>query len=207
MSQSIKRSAPASPSSSQPLLKEPAFPIWLIVFLTLLLYAVAVYFDGHGSGFHPQVYAPYSSYTQLADLQITGPPNPLEIGFRVYHKPSCVSCHQASGAGSPGQFPPLVGSEWVQEPEPGRIIRAVLNGLQGPISVKNQQYNNAMVAWGGVFSDEEIAAVITYIRQNKDWGNNAPAVTADRVKAVREKIKGHPGPFTADELLKIPAAD
>jgi mono/diheme cytochrome c family protein len=82
-----------------------------------------------------------------------------------------------------------------------------LNGLQGPISVKNQQYNNAMVAWGGVFSDEEIAAVITYIRQNKDWGNNAPAVTADRVKAVREKIKGHPGPFTADELLKIPAAD
>jgi mono/diheme cytochrome c family protein len=70
--------------------------------------------------------------------------------------------------------------------------------------VKGASYNNAMVPWNAL-SDEEIAAVITYVRQNKEWGNNASAVTAAQVKAVREKVKGHPQAFTADELTKIPA--
>jgi hypothetical protein len=52
-------------------------------------------------------------------------------------------------------------------------------------------------------SDEEIAAVITYVRQNKEWGNHASAVTPAQVKAVREKIKNHPLAFTPDELMKI----
>jgi mono/diheme cytochrome c family protein len=64
-----------------------------------------------------------------------------------------------------------------------------------------------MVAWGPILSDEDIAAVITFVRGNKEWGNNAPAVTPERVKAVREKIKNRPTPFTPDELLKISPAD
>jgi mono/diheme cytochrome c family protein len=104
--------------------------------------------------------------------------------------------------GAPGQFPPLAGSEWVNESEPGRVIRAVLNGLQGPISVHGQNFNNVMVPWNSL-SDEDIAAVITFVRQNKEWGNTASAVTPAQVQAVRLKIKPHPTAFTADELLKV----
>jgi mono/diheme cytochrome c family protein len=180
-------------------------PIWLIVFLFLILYWGALYFDANGGWFSPKVYAPYHSVAEVEMLQpISGGNEAFELGKAVYNRPTCAACHQASGQGTPGQFPPLAGSEWVNEAQPGRMIRLVLNGIQGPITVKGASYNNAMVPWNAL-SDEEIAAVITYVRQNKEWGNNASAVTAAQVKAVREKVKGHPQAFTADELTKIPA--
>ena len=86
------------------------------------------------------------------------------------------------------------------------MIRLVLNGLQGPIAVHGQSFNNVMVPWN-LLSDQDIAAVITYVRQNKDWGNNASAVTPQQVRAVREKVKSHSGPFTPDELTKISPAE
>jgi mono/diheme cytochrome c family protein len=181
-------------------------PVWLIVLMVVMLYLGALYFDDHGGWFSEKVYAPYHSYAEVVELQPVTGNDPLAAGFKIYNKPTCVSCHQASGLGAPGQFPPLAGSDWVNEAEPGRIIRAVLNGLQGPITVKGSQFNNAMVPWN-ILSDQEIADVLTYVRQNKEWGNNAPPVTAARVKAVREKIKSHPSAFTADELLKVSPAD
>jgi mono/diheme cytochrome c family protein len=75
------------------------------------------------------------------------------------------------------------------------------------MDVDGQQYNNAMVPWRDVLSDEEIAAVITYVRGQKEWGNKAPDVTPERVKAVREKEKSRTQPWTADELKKINPAD
>lgn len=93
------------------------------------------------------------------------------------------------------------------EPEPGRIIRIVLDGLNGPIQVNGETFNNAMVPWGSALTDEEIAAVLTYVRQNPEWGNKAPAVTAERVKAVRDKTKTRNQPYTADELQKVSPAE
>jgi mono/diheme cytochrome c family protein len=203
MSQEIQQSQASA--SSQPQSKDEPVPMWLIILLFLLLYCGAVYFDATGGWFDPKVYGPYVSVAELEPYQPKGEGGLAAQGRVVYGK-SCVACHQASGAGTPGQFPPLVGSEWVNEAEPGRMIRAVLNGLQGPITVKGQTFNNVMVPWNS-FSDEDIAAVITYVRGNKEWGNNAPAVTPERVKAVREKIKGRFTPFTADELSKISPAD
>jgi mono/diheme cytochrome c family protein len=58
-----------------------------------------------------------------------------------------------------------------------------------------------------VLSDEEIAAVLTYVRQNKEWSNDAPEVTPERVKAVRAKIKDRANPFTPDELKQIPPSE
>lgn len=64
-----------------------------------------------------------------------------------------------------------------------------------------------MVAWGvpppAGLTDEEIAAVMTYVRGNKDWGNNAPPVTPEQVKAMRAKVANHPLSFTPDEIMKI----
>ena len=197
--QSTSSAAAESPSEGA------VVPIWLICLTVLLLCAGGLYFDDHGGWFHPQVYGPYNSYAELEPYQPHLGYDPFAQGKIVYGK-TCVACHQANGMGAPGQFPPLAGSEWVNEAEPGRIIRAVLNGLQGPITVHGQSFNNVMVPWNSL-SDEDIAAVITYVRGNKDWGNTASAVTPERVGAVRAKIKAHPTAFTADELLKISPAD
>ncbi len=195
------QSSPAEASQSQR--RGPAVPIWLIVFLFLLLYWGALYFDANGGWFSPKIYAPYRDVEELTALQPGGGGNEFfELGKAVYNRPTCSACHQASGQGSPGQFPPLAGSEWVLEEQPGRIIRLVLYGMHGPVTVKGQQYNSSMVPWN-VLSDEEVAAVITYVRQNKEWGNNASAVTPDQVKAIREKVGNRTQPFTADELMKI----
>ena len=195
-------SAPASESPSN----GANVPVWLIVLMVVMLFFGGLYFDDHGGWFDPQVYGPYNSYAQLEPYQPKSEGGLFSQGKAVYGK-TCVACHQASGMGTPGQFPPLGGSEWVNEGEPGRMIRAVLNGiLPEPIIVKGQTFSGAMVPWNSL-SDEDIAAVITYVRGNKEWGNNASAVTPERIKAVREKIKSHPASFKPDELLKVSPAD
>ncbi|MGN6554539.1 MAG: c-type cytochrome [Verrucomicrobiota bacterium] len=207
MSSSTRQPEKSVVDSGESQSRGPAVPIWLIVLMFLLLYWGALYFDSNGGWFSAKVYAPYHTVEEIQALQpVSGGSEVFELGKAVYNRPTCAACHQASGQGAPGQFPPLAGSEWVNEAEPGRMIRLVLNGLQGPITVKGQNYNNNMVPWN-VLSDEEVAAVITYVRQNKEWGNNASAVTPAQVKAIREKIKNHPGAFTADELMKIAPAE
>ncbi len=113
----------------------------------------------------------------------------------------CSSCHQANGQGSPGVYPPLAGSEYAAAANSGVPIRIVLHGLQGPITVKGQEFNSLMPAYGlGItMSDDEVAAVLTYVRSS--WGNTASAVTAHDVHEVREETQGHTGAMTA-ELLK-----
>ena len=202
-------SAPAEEESSQ---KDTTVAAWLIVLTALLMFWGAVHFDNDGGWFSKNVFAPYRSEAELQPYhQLVGPPDPRVLGRTTYFRPTCSQCHQANGQGAPGQYPPLAGSEWINEPEPGRIIRIVLKGLNGPITVKGQTFNAEMVAWGfdppTGLTDEEIAAVLTFVRQNAEWGNNAPAVTPERVKAVREKVKNHPRPFNAAELQTIPPSD
>lgn len=183
-------------------------PIWLIILFFLLLYWGMVYFDRTGGWFDARVYGPYHTISDVENWQpVSGPDTPAKQGKAVYNKPTCVACHQPDGNGVPGQNPPLTGSEWVNEAEPGRIIRIALNGLTGPITVKGQAFNGTMVPWKDVLTDEEIAAVLSYIRQNKEWGNNASEVKPERVKQVRDKLKDRSTPFTPDELQTIPPTD
>jgi mono/diheme cytochrome c family protein len=188
--------------------KDPTVPIWLIVLLVMLVFWGAVYFDEHGGWFEKQVYTPYASMEELQTFQVSGGPNPFEQGRAVYGK-TCVACHQANGQGAPGTFPPLAGSDWVNEQQPGRIIRIVLQGFSGPgLKIHGQPFNtgSAMVPWNGL-SDDDVAAVITYVRGNKEWGNNAAPVTMEQVHAIREKVKNHPLSFTPDEIEKISPAE
>ena len=110
----------------------------------------------------------------------------------------CQTCHQADGNGVPNAFPPLAGSEIATGPSEVPIA-IVLHGLQGPLTVHGTTYNGQMAAWGQ-FSDEDIAATLTYVRSS--WGNAAPAVTADEVEAVRAATAGRTTPWTWDELTK-----
>ena len=199
---------PPGAELAEPKAGQVAVPVWLIVLLFLLLYGGAIYFDRNSGWFSEQVYAPYQTLQVVEAFQpASGEAGLAQQGMLVYNKPTCVACHQADGKGTPGQFPPLIQTDWILEPEPGRIIRAVLYGLNGPIEVKGQNYNGAMVPWKDSLTDEEIAAVLTYVRQNPAWGNHAPEVKPERVKAVRDKTKGRNQSYTPEELLKVSPAD
>lgn len=122
-----------------------------------------------------------------------------QLGKPVYMA-NCIACHQANGLGVPGAFPPLAGSEWVTGSEE-RLVRIVLHGLQGPIKVAGQDYNNVMAPLGGVLKDEQIANVLSYVRQT--WGNEAPDVEPATVARIRADTASHTGYWTAEQLLKI----
>jgi mono/diheme cytochrome c family protein len=109
----------------------------------------------------------------------------------------CAACHQATGLGLPGAFPPLAGSEYVLGEEE-RVVRIVLRGLMGPVTVKGQPFNGAMPAWADQLSDAEIAAVLTYVRSS--WGNSAEAIAVEKVARERAATSGRTAPWTAGEL-------
>lgn len=100
----------------------------------------------------------------------------------------CSTCHQTTGKGMPGVFPPLAGSPVVTG-DPHYLARIVLYGISGRIAVGGQTFNTPMAGFGKNMNDGQIADLLTYIRSS--WGNNAPAVTADVVAAERA-IPGTP---------------
>ena len=180
-------------------------PIWLFVLFGALFYGSQLYVDGHSGGFHAQVYEPYPSIEFVNDLQVKSEDDVFIAKGKLIYGNYCAVCHQASGLGSPGQFPPLAGSEWALAAGPGKIIRLVLDGGQGPMEVKGQVYGTAaMPPWKDVLKDEDIAAVLTFVRQNKEWGNNAPPVKPQQVKAIREKMKDRAAPWDPAELKNAP---
>jgi mono/diheme cytochrome c family protein len=82
----------------------------------------------------------------------------------------------------------------------------VINGFNGPVEVSGQQFPGAvMTPFGEILKDEDIAAVLTFIRQ--EWGNKASAVTTEQAKKVREATKGRDTNWQADELKNIPDKD
>lgn len=94
----------------------------------------------------------------------------------------CAACHQATGTGLPGAFPPLKDNPVVQDPDPRKQIDVVLHGLHGE-SVGGMAYASAMPPFGSVLSDAQIADIINHERSS--WGNHGKLITADQVKAAR----------------------
>ncbi|HTF20178.1 MAG TPA: PVC-type heme-binding CxxCH protein [Chryseolinea sp.] len=114
----------------------------------------------------------------------------------------CNTCHQPDGKGlSASGFPPIAGTPWVTGSEE-RLIKLVLNGLIGPLEVNNQRYAGQvpMTPFGGLLNDEEVAAVITYVRNS--FGNEASVITPQQVKKVRDAKRVKSGFYSPDELLK-----
>jgi mono/diheme cytochrome c family protein len=104
----------------------------------------------------------------------------------------CVICHQADGRGRDKIAPALVGSQFVLGP-PAIVVRIMLHGKRGP--------TNVMPALGSLMTDEQIAAVLTYVR--REWGQTAPAVDAAAVSAIRSSTTGRARPWTAEELEQV----
>lgn len=117
-------------------------------------------------------------------------------GGRIYNN-RCQACHQADGQGVAGQFPPLVGSDWVLG-DKGRLIRILLHGMEGPMEVLGESYNGVMPGWQRQLSDAEIAAVLTHIRD--EWDNGGSEITEQEVAVLREAESSRTGAWSADEL-------
>ncbi|MCW1923420.1 ThuA domain-containing protein [Luteolibacter arcticus] len=111
---------------------------------------------------------------------------------------TCIACHQPTGAGLDGAFPPLDGSDWATG-DPSVPIRIVTGGLQGPVKVAGKDYNAVMPAHVDL-DDQKVSDVLTYVRQS--WSNDASPVTPVQVKEIRERHKDRTTPWTAAELSR-----
>lgn len=116
-------------------------------------------------------------------------------GSEVYAQ-TCIACHGPDGKGVEGAFPPLVGSDWVTEGKE-LPIQIVLHGLMGPVEVGGKKFNNVMPPLGPTLNDQQIADVLTYVRQS--WSNDTSPVSAAEVAKVRKE--------TADRTSMYQAAD
>lgn len=192
---------------AEPRMGALAAPVWLFVLAGVLFYWGTLHLDQAAGGFNQLVYEPFRSYAEVDALQPKSESDLLyNEGKREYAK-NCSACHQTSGAGVPGQFPPLAGSDWVNAEGPNRIIRVVLNSLRGPIEISGNAFDNPSVSmppWRDVLTDQQIAAVLTYVRGSKDWGHKAGAVTPEQVKAIRDATQDRGEQWTVEELLQVP---
>ncbi len=127
----------------------------------------------------------------------------------------CVMCHQSSGQGTPGTFPPLANSDYLLNAEAS--ILALVQGLSGKILVNGTNYDGVMPPV--LLDDDKVADVLTYVRNN--FGNSAGLVTTQQVATARSRsrfptyeklVKAHaypPLPKPPDgtrvrELVKLP---
>jgi cytochrome c len=123
--------------------------------------------------------------------------DPVQLGEATYAK-TCAACHQLTGLGLPGVFPPLAGSEWVHEGDPSRLIRIVLHGVGGPLRVQGNLFNALMPGHRDLLDDRALAATLTYVRQA--WGNKASPVEPDVVSGVRAGSVSRMTPWNESEL-------
>jgi mono/diheme cytochrome c family protein len=106
----------------------------------------------------------------------------MTLGKDIYMK-QCASCHGAQGQGAPPNYPPLAGNPSIQMQSSVNPIRMVLNGGYPPGTPRNPKpYGMPPFAQG--LSDDEVAAVVTYIRSS--WGNRGAAVSAREANELRK---------------------
>lgn len=109
-----------------------------------------------------------------------------ELAGSILYRTYCANCHQRNGKGDNNRYPPLAASGFVNGDET-RLIKILLNGLDGPIRVNEKTFNGIMPAHGGFLDDHAIASIATFIRSR--FGNNAGDVSALEVKTVRNGLR------------------
>jgi mono/diheme cytochrome c family protein len=172
---------------------------WPVVVLLGLLMALGVAYIASSRVDTP---ASWGDGRTAQELQGRAAPSAAAVDGAQLYASLCAACHQASGAGLPGVFPPLAGSEWVVGKDT-TLVAIVLHGVTGPISVKGQTFNGAMPTFKAQLDDAQLAALLTHLRAQ--WGNAGPAVTAEVVAGVRQATAARAAPFAGgDELSALP---
>lgn len=141
----------------------------------------------------------FAAVDAMTDSSATPDETVMEIGKGQYLV--CGACHGQNGEGGPAG-PPLANSEWVTGPV-SNLVRIQLRGMVGPLTVAGIEYDfPAGMAPMGYQTDEQIAGVLTFIRNS--FGNQAPPVSAQQVEALRSE-EGKPPVTVADLLPPVPA--
>jgi mono/diheme cytochrome c family protein len=187
----------------EPTASRYSVPAVFVAILGALLYWGNMYIVEYGGELDARVYYPYKTAKELQDMVPKDETAIAKMKGQAVYGRICAACHQSDGNGGASQnAPPLAGSEWVLAKDPARIIRIVLHGLQGTISVKGKEWGQGvMLPWRDVLNDEDAAMVLTFVRNS--WGNKAPAVTPEQVKKARGETKDWSTYMTVQELLKV----
>ena len=174
-------------------------PVWVLAMTALLVVSCVYYITRSGSA----EASAYGDHRTLGDLA-TKPKSAAEAGAAdgaAIFAVRCTACHQATGTGLPGVFPPLAGSNWVN----GRdttLMQILLHGIQGTLTVNGTSYNGSMPAFGAQLSDAQIGAVLTHIRSH--WGNKGSPVSASQVATQRAATASRNQPWAGDaDLTKL----
>lgn len=191
-----------SSQEAEPTATRSTAPMWIIVVTLILLFVGGYYFDRHSGWFNQQIYAPYNSAAQLESFQPKSDEAAALARGKAVYESVCGICHGTDGLGKPGQAPLLAGSEWVTAKGVNRLVHIAQAGVMGPITVAGKDWNMAMAGMGAALPDEDLAAVLTYIRSS--WGNKAGPVTAKDVQKIRQEMGKSGQPMTADKLMALP---
>lgn len=185
---------------------EASVPFWVVAVGSLLLAAGGWVIGTRSGGFSRDIHGPeqmFAGLSRVSSGQAGGAAQEkslADLGKEVYA--NCLACHQPTGQGVAGQFPSLVGADYVTGSEK-RLVSILLKGIQGPLKVGDATYNGLMPAWESTLSDKKIAAVATYVRSA--WGNSAPEVSPEKVAVVRKELAARSTPYSEAELGQIPA--
>ncbi len=109
----------------------------------------------------------------------------MKLGAQIYAA-KCSACHSPGGRGEKNIFPQLADNPLLNQEDATSLIRVVAAGSRG-VDTDARPTAPAMPAFAGTLGDEEIAAVVSYIRNS--WGNAAAPVSADDVKKVKQKLE------------------
>ena len=171
-------------------------PWFLVMSLGAMAMWGAFYIYSTPSG-ENSAYGDQRTVTDLRPPVVAAGAAPGVDGKQLYGA-KCAACHQGSGLGVAGVFPPVAASEWVLGDEK-ILTNILLHGVNGEMIVKGNKYNGAMPAWKSL-SDDELAAVLTYIRS--DWGNAAPPIKTETIKSQRELTKARTEPYNGGTSIK-----
>lgn len=140
--------------------------------------------------------AAFGDHRTLSTLQGPAPGAKVD-GAQIYNA-QCVACHQATGVGLAGVFPPLAESEWVTG-DPKRLAQIVLHGVNGTLTVKGAAYNGMMPPFKDKLGDAEMAALLTHVRSQ--FGNRAEPIDAKLVAEARSTSSARTAPWNGDDEL------
>jgi nitrite reductase (NO-forming)/hydroxylamine reductase len=139
--------------------------------------------------------APAASDTAVHDAEVaSGAMGDVMARGEAVYLANCAACHQPTGQGLPGAFPPLANSDYLLG-DRKQVMQAALFGLSGPITVNGMDYNGVMPSMG-YLSDQELADALTYVLGS--WGNTGSAVSVEEVTALRAEL-GETGEMVAGE--------
>jgi mono/diheme cytochrome c family protein len=138
------------------------------------LKAIAVYLKERGSAGIP------------APAAVPASDPRMQVGEAIFVD-TCSACHTRNGSGVEHMFPRLADNAIVKQSDPTTLMRIVLTGVRGA-GTEAFPTSPAMPSFGYRLDDDQVAAVLTYIRNS--WGNTASAVDAGMVKTLRSHVAG-----------------